>query len=300
MLNLLIANNEVSNVNVLEPVKSPILSVLDQSAAHESRSDKYSVVQTGKMIEILEKAGFEAKLVQEEKSRKGYKGFGTHLVAFDHPEITLGNAELDKEMRPRIYFKNSYHGRSMAEFYIGLIRFVCLNGMVLGDIFGSIKVKHIGLNLNDMEQAIDNMKKLYSDDVAPLVQSLRTTQISKDQQVAFAEAALRERLRLNKGFIRGEHEKLLICNRVEDSEPTLWHTLQRVQENMGLNYRRSDLNVDCQFEVRNEDGTTNSYERRLSSLRNIKEVTHMNKFLFDEITKCLPPKSDSIAEAIAA
>jgi hypothetical protein len=288
-MNLIQTNTETVNTEKSEICQN----VLTQTKAHSSRTDKYTVVSTGDVISQLEAAGFECKKVQEERNTAKYKGFGTHLIRCVHPGITMGNDELNRELTPQLYIKNSYHGRTRFEIHMGLFRTFCLNGLILGNQFKATKVKHIGLTKDDVDNLVAEMSRVYKEEVAPYILALKEVKMTREQQIEFAETALRERMRNNLEFIQGEHELLLTYHRPQDQGDSLWEILQRVQENLGLNFRGVQVDVTYQYNSTDKDNNPVIKERKVSKLTNIKEVTYLNKFLFDKITEYLPADKQS-------
>lgn len=266
-----------------------IPNVITQSKAHPIRSDKYSVVTTGNIIEqLMEEAGLVWEKVAEENNTSKYKGFGTHLVRCTHPDFSLGRDDLNRELIPQLYIKNSYHGRTKFEMHVGLYRVFCMNGLILGNQFQTIKIKHIGLTVDEVKAEVEKMKAIFTGEVAPFILSLKEKKLTDAQQLAFAEAALRERVRLNANFLRGVNtQELLTSVRKEDEGAAIWEVLQRVQDNLGLNFRSSPVEVRYEYLAKDKDGNDIIKERKVSKLKNIQEVTYMNKFLFDLATRYL-------------
>jgi len=266
-----------------------IPNVITQRKAHPIRSDKYSVVTTEDIIkQLMEDAGLVWKKVAEENNTSKYKGYGTHLVRCTHPDFSLGNDELNLELIPQLYIKNSYHGRTKFEMHVGLFRVFCMNGLILGNQFQTIKIKHIGLTVDEIKAEVEKMKAVFTGEVAPFILSLKEKKLTDAQQLEFAEAALRERVRLNANFIRGINtQDLLTSVRSEDEGAAIWEVLQRVQDNLGLNFRSSPVEVRYEYLAKDKDGNDITKERKVSKLKNIQEVTYMNKFLFDLATSYL-------------
>lgn len=280
-----------SNQNVMNQSEAvcEIPNVITQSKAHPIRSDKYSVVTTGNIIEqLMEEAGLVWEKVAEENNTSKYKGFGTHLVRCTHPDFSLGRDDLNRELIPQLYIKNSYHGRTKFEMHVGLYRVFCMNGLILGNQFQTIKIKHIGLTVDEVKAEVEKMKAIFTGEVAPFILSLKEKKLTDAQQLAFAEAALRERVRLNANFLRGVNtQELLTSVRKEDEGAAIWEVLQRVQDNLGLNFRSSPVEVRYEYLAKDKDGNDIIKERKVSKLKNIQEVTYMNKFLFDLATRYL-------------
>ena len=267
----------------LQNQETSFTSVLEQVKAHSSRSEKYHVIQTGDVIKQFEKVGFNAKLVQQEKSTSKYRGFGTHLIKLTHDDLKFENI-LNQEIQPVLYFKNSYHGRTRAVFDLGLFRMYCLNGLILGDAIRTIPLVHRGNKTNDVKNAIEEMRVLFQSEVAELVMTLKDTQMSRVDQFEYAEKAFRQRLENRQDIISTNSEELLHSHRSEDNGNSAWLVYNRVQENLGLNYRKRPEGINLSYTyMKDENGEKIEKERNLSLLKNIGKVNTLNQYLFSEI-----------------
>jgi len=278
----LILNQKVTGLSTSEQTDQ-VPGILTQTLAHPSRSSKYSVVTSMNVIKMFEDAGFIWKLVRQENCRKHYAGFGTHLIALEHPDIRFEDKELDKEIIPRLFFLNSYHGRTPLKLDLGIFRTYCENGLFIGAMLETFSKKHIGITQESIPQVVLEMKKVFSEKVVPLVGSLMENELSESTQLEFAKAALAERLRSNEAYIGGQYEKLLISHRDEDKGNSTWRVLNRVQENLGLNFRGSPVEVMYSYTAKDENGQSLVKERKVSKISNIQEVTHLNKYLFEKV-----------------
>lgn len=281
------SNKEMNQSEVVNEVNRDVIT---QRERHPVRTEAYSVITTDDIIKQLMEGveGITWTKVAEENNTQKYKGFGTHLVRLTHPDFTLGRDDLNRELIPQLYIKNSYHGRKMFEIHLGLFRVFCMNGLILGNKFKTIKIKHIGLTAEEVQAEVAKMKDLFTGEVAPLILALKEKKLTDKQQLEFAEAALRERVRLNANFIRGVNtQDLLTSVRKEDEGAAIWEVLQRVQDNLGLNFRTSPVEIRYEYMAKDKDGNDEVKERKVSKLKNIQEVTYMNKFLFDLAEKYL-------------
>lgn len=286
--------NSNQNVNVMSQngEATEEITVLNQTQAHPIRTNKYSVVTTNNVIGQLEETGLTWKKVAEENNTPKYKGFGTHLIRCTHPGFIFGDDKLDAVFKPQAYIRNSYHGRTCFELHVALFDERTLKGFILGNKFKTIKIKHIGLSKEEVEAVIGQMKDIFVGEVAPYLKSLSEVKIGESERNKFAEAVLRERVRLNPNFIKGEHVKLLAGLKVDTSGmASLWDVLEIVKDNCGLEFRSSPADIRYEYTGKDKDGNNVLKDRKISKLKNIQEVTYMNKFLFDKITEYLPTSS---------
>jgi hypothetical protein len=278
-----ITNEIVDSVVSQETTEGQVRpTVLTQVKAHPFRSEKYSFVSTQDIIQKFADAGFTHKLIKEEKCRGHYAGYGTHLIALSHKDIQM--KEFMNEVQPQLLLRNSYHGRTKILINLGMYRLVCKNGLMLGSNFESISFKHIRITKSDVEQVLEIMKDSYTNKVAPLISSLKSIEMTEYDKRMFAQAAMDKRLEsLKKTIVSTDAESLLTLRRSEDQGNSAWNVLQRVQENLGLNYRPSDVSVTYKIETKDKNDNTVERQRRINRVSNIGYVTDMNQFLFDKI-----------------
>jgi hypothetical protein len=280
---LILTNNQTLATNTESTEISDVPNILTQDKAHPARSPRYSLIKTIDVLKSFQESGFNYSLISQERCRNGRAGFGTHLVALEHPEIGFRDRELDKEIKPRLYLKNSYHGGSRFMLDLGIFRMYCQNGLFVGLLLESFRKKHIGLDSSNIKQAVVDMKRALNETLIPMVHGLMETEMSEGAQVMFAKAALAERLRDNEDYIDGEFEKLLVVHRPEDKGNSAWKVLNRVQENLGLNFRNAPVDVKYRYMAKDKDGNNQVKERKVAKIGRIDEVTHINKALFDKI-----------------
>jgi len=285
-----VRNGKAIDISTTEEKDLPM--VLKQTAAHSSRSERYSLVRTSNVIDMFTKAGFQSQFICQERNRKPeFQGYGTHLLSFEHPSIVLG--QFKDEIRPRLYFRNSYHGRTRLLLNLGLFRAYCENGLFFGTCFEKLTLKHIGITEEDVDQVLNIMRDAYSNRVVPFVELLKGSMMDRQTQLAFAEAVFQERMKLNKNeIVKSDFEKLLTVHRQEDEENNAWNVLNRVQENLGLNFRSSNIDIAYTYNAKDKEGNPIQKERKMSTISGIQNVTDLNQFLFDKIVELVPPAKD--------
>tara|TARA_Y100000034_G_C6906825_1_gene421127 strand:- start:908 stop:1819 length:912 start_codon:yes stop_codon:yes gene_type:complete len=273
--------------------EAPEITVLNRSIAHPSRSDKYSVIKSGEIVKWFESKGFTSKIIAKENPRKGggYEGYETHFIAFENPNLVIPNEELAKEITPRIYIKNSYHGRSKFGVFIGLFRGWCENGLVFGDFSESLQFRHRGVTEEDLELLLQNVKRKYEEEMIPYVLNLKGIKLSRDEQIAFAKTILDYRLsdvieKKGENFIGADYETLLTVNRKEDVGNDLWLVCQRIQENLGLNENKP-VSLEYQFWKKDKNGERIQDSRKVSHVSNINRSIDLNSKIFEEANKFL-------------
>ncbi len=200
------------------------------SGKHASRSERYSYIPTIEVLRGLRKEGFEPFMVAQGGSRvEGKAEFTKHLIRMRHAGQVNATAEANE-----IILINSHDGASSYQMMAGVIRYVCFNGLVVGDIANDIRVPHRG----DIQgEVIQGAFRVLADfeAVDASIDGMKSLQLKDDEEHAFATAALALRY--------GERsegqppapvtaDQLIEARRPEDLGNSLWVSMNRLQENM--------------------------------------------------------------------
>jgi hypothetical protein len=126
---------------------------------------------------------------------------------------------------------NSHDGTSSYQMFAGVFRFVCSNGMVCGEAFNDIRVRHTG---NIVDNVIEGACSVLADFelLEAQVDAMKTVLLNLDDRTAFARAALTLRYGARDVPPPITESQLLQMKRRNDANGDLWTTLNCVQENM--------------------------------------------------------------------
>lgn len=226
---------------------------------HSSRSDRYKVVPTKIIASKFKELGFVVDSYQEARVRKDItrRGHQKHLVRLSHPEL-LSTGHSDVKLQ--LLVTNAHDGSSSFKMQLGFFRLVCSNGLIVGETFETIKLRHSGMILEEVDSAIERMvaqtKKL---DAA--ITALKTKKLEESQVKLFIEEAVK---------LRGKKvsDVAIAPRREEDSDFTnLFQLYNAVQESL----------------VNGGDEYTNALGRRrvMRRVSNIAKLTQLNEQLFD-------------------
>ena len=154
--------------------------------AHDSRSDRYLYIPTVKVLDALRAEGFEPFMACQTRVRNTDKREHTkHMIRLRH-----ANHIMAKEAN-EVILLNSHDGSSSYQMMAGMFRFVCANGLVLGDCSMDQKVRHSGRGdvIGDViEGAYEVLNQFNAvDDQRECMKQLK---LRPDEQEAFALAAL--------------------------------------------------------------------------------------------------------------
>jgi hypothetical protein len=196
---------------------------------HASRSERYTYIPTIDVLRGLRKEGFEPFMVAQGQSRiEGKSAYTKHMIRMRY----AGEVQTKPEAN-EIILINSHDGASSYQMLAGMFRFVCCNGLVVGDIVEDIRIPHKG---NIQDDVIEGAFRVLDDfeRVDASAESMKALTLAPNEETAFATAALALRF-----GDRSEGQpaapitpaQLIEARRPEDLEHSLWATFQRVQEN---------------------------------------------------------------------
>jgi hypothetical protein len=205
---------------------------------HASRSERYTYIPTIDVLRGLRKEGFEPFMVAQGASRiEGKAAFTKHMIRMRHARDRSSQVGAKAEAH-EIILINSHDGASSYQMLAGMFRFVCCNGLVVGDVVDDIRIPHKG---NIRGEVIEGAFRVLDqfEAVEQHAEAMKALPLQPREEIAFATAALA--LRFGEGLVEqtGGHrsapvtaEQLNEARRIDDVGHTLWATFQRVQENV--------------------------------------------------------------------
>jgi hypothetical protein len=225
-------------MNIIIPTIEAEVNTNPIEATHASstRSNRYGFISTQQIVSSFQENGYVPRQIQLAKARKDEnKGFQKHLIRFGHRD----NITIAGEASPEFVLINSHDGTSSAQLSVGLQVFACLNGLVGGDIFETIKIHHRRVDVSDFIQAATRLR----DNVpflAERVHAFKNKELTEAAQKQYLVDALK--LRYDQPEADADYAdrrewdtRLFYLNRARrynDSGTNLWHTFNRVQENL--------------------------------------------------------------------
>ena len=222
-------SRKARSFNAMQPMDNDTLRYYAPSVfateAHDSRSERFQHIPTIEVVEGMRKEGFFPFAVAQGGSRiEGKADFTKHLIRFRH-ESDIGNAEEAHE----IVLLNAHDGTSAYKLFSGMIRFVCMNGLISGSNIEAFRVGHTG---NAVQKVIEGSYSVLSNIalVEDSLEAMKAITLSQPEQELFAKAALQVRYEGEEAPITPQ--QALALRRREDAVPTLWNTFNVVQENL--------------------------------------------------------------------
>ena len=193
----------------------------------------YTFTPTTGIIDQMNSQGWELTRVQQSQSKSDLrKNYGIHIVRFQHPDIYIKDEKGGVEARPEIVVINSHDGTKPLQFEAGLFRLVCENGLVLKtQDFGGFKERHTKFTLDSLKTMIEEKMSIMNKTVNTITK-WASKEMSALERRQFATDALKLRISTDRMPEEYEIMEILSPRREADKANTLWHTFNRVQENL--------------------------------------------------------------------
>jgi len=215
-------------MNIIELSNDQLVQIAPSIGAtkpHEETSNRYSFVPTLDAVNHLRDNGWIP--ISAEQASTQYadrEGYQKHLIRFTKPDLLFNGNRMDQLLY------NSHDGASSFLQIGGIFRFVCANGVVIGDQFAEFSHTHINF---DPDHFI-NASKLIHDHLTKVIDKIdqwRTIQLEKTEKEQFALAAhhLISAKPADSPLIT---EGLLIPRRSSDDKNNLWSVFNIIQENI--------------------------------------------------------------------
>jgi Domain of unknown function (DUF932) len=198
------------------------------SSAEEGLSLKYTFIPTEKVLAGLMSAGFVPVEARQAMTRRASVFHARHVLRLRRRCETVLFRD---QSIPEVVFLNSHDGSSKYILRMGIFRVVCTNGLIVSrGAFPAYCVCHRGDVVDEVVAGALRVAERF-DSLAAQVERMECRRMLKDEQIAFAEAALA--LRYPDPAQRGmQPSQLLTCRRTEDLGDNLWVILNRCQEHL--------------------------------------------------------------------
>ncbi len=222
-------------------------------------SQRYRFIPTMEAVKILENMGWLPTYANQAGTRKQERqGFQKHVIRFRH-ETAQPLAVVDTVF-PEIIMGNSHDGESSFWIRLAFYRVVCCNGNVIGDtILSPVKVRHVGFNRLDMENAVNSVAS-HTGEMERMIREFKTIDMHPDDRNVFAAASLLTRFGKDAKERDFDLTSMLRPKRVADQGSDLWATYNVVQEKLirggQYEYKRSDNGISLPKKVRGINSVT--------------------------------------------
>jgi hypothetical protein len=202
---------------------------LAATSAHASRSKRYTQISTMDVLSQLVADGFEIRSVTTARTRDESKhGFEKHMIKLRKRQTAIVG-----DYTPELSLLNSHDGASAYKLIFSLLRFVCDNGMAVGENWTSIHVPHRGDVASEVLEGAHIVLNQTQDIVARIDQ-LKAIEMRADAIEAFVSDAFKLRYPNAEEAGRAPITPLMLNTqrRVADAGNSVWNVYNRVQENL--------------------------------------------------------------------
>lgn len=151
----------------------------------ETRSERFAPVRTWDSIEALQREGFEPfYAIQTRVQDESRKESTRHMIRLRDTKMTRKNNDVANE----IIIVNANDGTAAYNLMAGQFRFVCANGLVLGNIEQHRKVYHTG---NAQDKVIESVYDVMEDyaEIEDMQERMKHLILTDKQRKDYANAA---------------------------------------------------------------------------------------------------------------
>lgn len=213
---------EIKALNV-EKVRELAPSIFSTSV-HNGMSNKYKFYNTATVMNELMEKKWEPVSVNQVKRRGGSQGTQKHLVRFQREDLCYNDEFVELVM------VNSHDGRSPFKLMAGIYRLACSNGLIIGDTYQAITIRHTGHTIEDV---LDESNKLVR--VTPklhkLINRFKEIEVNERYKKVFANTIMKH-IYTDPKLYPFDSVKLLNPRREVDKKSDLWTVMNVVQENV--------------------------------------------------------------------
>ena len=209
-----------------DPLRSVAPSIFAE-AAHDSRSERCTYIPTSTVLTGLQKEDFQPFMVAQTRVRdEGKRDFTKHMIRLRHP------SQIIETEANEVILLNSHDGTNSYQRVAGLLRFVCMNGLVCGETVTDVRVRHKGQIVDSVIEGafavLDGFKL-----VRKVRDDMRAITLAPAEAAVLGRAALVLKCEPDATKPAPITEtQLLAPRRTADAGSDLWSTFNRVQENI--------------------------------------------------------------------
>jgi hypothetical protein len=180
-------------------------------------SDQYVVIDTNQVIAEMADLGYRPREILRQNE------YGLHRIDFVAPQ-----RERRVEETPQVIFFNSYDTTRQAVFGAGLIRWVCNNGLIAGDVYAASKLRHIGTTAHSFIEQMKQAAEL-ADTMVDRAQQAKKVELTDAQT---DELIMRLVEPVYPNVEKTLYPRIAAPRRKEDDRNTAWCVFNRVQEGL--------------------------------------------------------------------
>jgi Domain of unknown function (DUF932) len=190
----------------------------------------YEFIDTEMVVRTLMGMDYVVTEASQQRAENAQMDMGAkHMVRMRHiknfnPEKKVG------EVVPEIVIVNAHNASSKLHMYLGLWRFLCSNGLMVGETFDSQSFFHRRVDTATIQAAVNHAGNVQLPKVQEQVKLMQKKDIAVERQRIFATNAIA--LRWPEGTEAANADRILLPRRATDAGDSVWRVYNRVQENL--------------------------------------------------------------------
>lgn len=213
---------------------------------HASRGPRYLYVPTIQPLQALLDTGWGVYEASQQRARAADKDpYTKHMLRLRKLEH-FDNTQVTRDGVPEVILINAHDGTAAYHLRAGFFRFVCSNGLIVGNQVAGFKIRHT-VTSQTTGEVLDGCTRVVTESFPAMLDNMdafKRITLAPEHQYRLAEVGVK--LRYGGTLPAFSPAEALTCRRNEDEEPTLWNIYNRVQENVlyggweqrGLGYGR--------------------------------------------------------------
>ena len=230
--------------------------------AHPKMSEKYSFVDTAKIVSYFETEGWSVRRVAQTRARNiDEQSYTAHEV-----RMNLQSFSNVGDTLPELILTNSHNGKTPLKFQMGLFRLVCTNGLTvpMPEFNETYKIRHMGINREDVKILTEQVST-FLPLVGERVKRMQETEIREVDAIEFLRNSAK--LRFPTQEVQLDYSEMLEPLRDEDKNPTVWNVFNIAQEKF----------IKGEFTV-----TKNENKRKARPIKNFLTENKLNVALWEK------------------
>lgn len=235
-------------------------------------SDRYSHVTTQDVLTQLESRGFKVTNTVLTKPKKTEReGFQKHMLRLSHVDLESQFKNVG-DSRPELVLVNSHDASTSIRFLIGVYRLVCANGLIVGNTYGGVSIRHTGDVWSKIDKGLEDVTKRVPL-VAETIQRFSSIQLNESKTLELTREAVK--LIVPQNAVNVNLNSALRVRRGDDSSQDLWTVYNRIQESLirgGVQY---------QSETRDEKNIVSIRNNTSRAIKSIDRQVDVNRGLWD-------------------
>lgn len=240
------------------------------TSPHPKMSQRYSFTNTYDILLHMHNKGFKVTSVMG-----GARRYGKVLVRMRHPGYDK------RDNVPELCLLDSHDGTSRIKTFLGVLRLVCMNGCVAGDMVYERSYVHVAPDL--MEQILLDLDDLDGPIVKlqERVDKMKAHKTNIAERIALADVAIKKRFGEDRAasFIADMRRSMLKVRRDADESDDIYTVMNVIQENI--------LRGGMQY-------ATEHSVRRVTAINSVDRNMNINQVLWSKAEELISVPSPSI------